>query len=127
MIMENPLLQASPYEADTGNLIGRDPRKLTRADFETAGVPLPKGITKAIRAKCLECCVGSEGEVRKCVSTSCARWPLRMGNFPRTLRPQPTRRGPSWPTSASVRAVADDFGTDEAHELDEISDGARDA
>ena len=81
----NPLLARSPYEADRGELIGRDPRDLTPDDFAAAGVPLMPS-PKAIRARCIDCCGGDVGEVRKCVATACPLWPLRMGNFPAALR-----------------------------------------
>lgn len=38
----------------------------------------------AIRAKCLECSSGSDGEVRKCTLTHCALYPFRMGKRPGT-------------------------------------------
>lgn len=82
----NPLLEVSPYEIDKGNLIGRDPRKLTGEDFAAAGVELfvPR---KAIRAACLQCVGGQEAEVRKCVSVSCPLWAMRMsGGLTRKLR-----------------------------------------
>ena len=79
------LLERSTIEADGGELVGRDPRKLTPADFAEAGVEL-QPLMKAVRAKCLDCCGGNVAEVRKCVSIRCALWPMRMGNFPRTLR-----------------------------------------
>lgn len=79
------LLSASPYEADGGNLIGRDPRELTAAEWEASGLDLPVGF-RAIRAKCLDCCGDIASEVRKCVSTGCSLWPLRMGGMPKGLR-----------------------------------------
>lgn len=79
------LLEASPYESDEGALIGRDPRKLTPADFEADGIAL-RPVFKAIRANCLDCCGGNAAEVRKCVSVTCPMWPMRMGRFPSALR-----------------------------------------
>lgn len=80
-----PLLVQSPFEADGGNLIGRDPRDLSADEWAASGLPLLVGF-KAIRAKCLDCGGGSQAEVRKCVSTGCALWPLRMGGMPKGLR-----------------------------------------
>ena len=37
---------------------------------------------KAIRAKCLDCCIGQAQEVRMCPSTDCSLWPYRMGHNP---------------------------------------------
>jgi hypothetical protein len=41
-----------------------------------------KNPLKAIRAKCLDCCCGNAGEVRKCVATNCPLWPFRLGINP---------------------------------------------
>jgi len=35
---------------------------------------------KAIRLKCLDCCCGNSGEVRRCPATNCHLWRFRMGN-----------------------------------------------
>lgn len=34
---------------------------------------------KAIRRKCLDCCCGSQVEVKKCTTVGCWLWPLRFG------------------------------------------------
>lgn len=39
---------------------------------------------KAIRLKCLDCCVGQTGEVRLCESVNCPLWPFRSGSHPYT-------------------------------------------
>lgn len=80
----NTLLEPSPYEIDRGELIGRDPRKLTEAEVLAAGIEL-RVPAKAIRAFCLQC-VSGEAEVRKCVSTGCPLWVIRMGSMSRGLR-----------------------------------------
>lgn len=73
-------LEPSPFEIDGGNLIGRDPRQLPLADLRR--LRHPESPIKAIRAKCLDCCGGNVAEARKCVSTVCPLWPLRMGANP---------------------------------------------
>lgn len=73
----NPYLQTSPYDADGENLIGVIPSRISKADLLDLGHP-PSPI-KAIRAKCLDCCGGSESEARKCTALNCPLWPLRMG------------------------------------------------
>jgi hypothetical protein len=83
--MQTALLAPSPFEADGGRLIGRDPRELTRDEWENSGLDLKIGL-KAIRAKCLDCCGGSSAEVRKCTATACALWPMRIGTMPKGLR-----------------------------------------
>jgi hypothetical protein len=62
-------------------LAGRDPRRMTEAEFAELGHQRmsPMGV---IRAKCLDCAAGSAPEVRLCVSTSCVSWPYRMGKNP---------------------------------------------
>ena len=37
---------------------------------------------KAIRAKCLDCCAGSQAEVRLCSIPDCPLWPYRKGHRP---------------------------------------------
>jgi hypothetical protein len=81
----NNLLEPSPYETDRGELIGRDPRKLTEAEVLEAGIEL-RVPTKAIRQFCLQCAGNSEAEARKCTAITCPLWPLRMGGMSRELR-----------------------------------------
>lgn len=38
---------------------------------------------KAIRRKCLDCCLGSANEVKLCVSKTCSLYPYRFGKDPR--------------------------------------------
>lgn len=83
--MTHPLLQTSPHEADAGNLIGRDPRTISAAEFEQHLPDAPVGL-QAIRAKCVDCAGGSFSEVLKCVAVTCPLWPLRMGTKPRGMR-----------------------------------------
>lgn len=72
-----------PYVGDdTGNSgnpnkVGLDPRIIDREAILALGHPASP--IKAIRAKCIDCCGGSEGEARKCTATDCPLWPLRMG------------------------------------------------
>jgi hypothetical protein len=75
------LLQVSPFASDCGQLIGRNPCDIPPEDW--LGNPLLVGL-KAIRAKCIDCAFDAK-EVRKCVVTDCALWPLRMGAVPRGL------------------------------------------
>jgi hypothetical protein len=79
------LLEPSPYEADGGELIGRDPRKVTVEEFTSAGIAGTmiggEGLD-VLRAKCLDCCCEQEAEVRKCVAIVCPNWPYRMNANP---------------------------------------------
>jgi hypothetical protein len=69
-------------EADEhGDPVGKDPRQIEQAELRAAGhEPMP--VLKAIRAKCLDCCCGSPGEVRNCIVTTCPLWPFRMAANP---------------------------------------------
>jgi hypothetical protein len=73
-------LEASPYEADAGQLVGKDPRQVPLAEIRQ--LEIPESPIKAIRAKCIDCCGGNAAEARKCVSVKCALWPYRMGVNP---------------------------------------------
>ena len=64
-----------------GTVIGRDPRKMTRAELE-AVEHKPMSPLKALRLKCLDCCCGSPRDVRSCVAVDCPSWPFRMGKSP---------------------------------------------
>lgn len=81
----SPLLETSRDESDRGELVGRDPRRLTPQGFTAAGIKLLP-VMRAIRANCVDCCGGQPGEVRKCIRLECPLWALRMGNFPARLR-----------------------------------------
>lgn len=84
------LLERSPFRADGGELIGRDPRTIPTADWSAAAIHFV-GYVKAIREKCIDCAGGNSSEVRKCVQVDCPLWPLRMGVAPKALR---ASRGP---------------------------------
>jgi hypothetical protein len=75
------LVEPSPYEADGGELIGRDPRKIQVETFNQAGLEGHPLLT-VIRGKCLDCACQQESEVRKCVLITCPNWPYRMGANP---------------------------------------------
>jgi len=74
------LLEKSPFEIDSGELIGRRPEdvpsEILALKFRAQN-PL-----KAVREKCLDCCCGNATEVRKCVAVDCALWPFRTGTNP---------------------------------------------
>ena len=79
--MRDPrFVEPSPYAVDKGNLIGKDPSRISKSDLADLGHH--KSYPKTIRAYCLECCLGQESEVRKCVCYECPLWPFRMGRNP---------------------------------------------
>jgi hypothetical protein len=74
------LLEISGSEADGGELICKDPRKVSPeilSLYHREPNPL-----LALRARCLDCCCGIASEVRKCVAIGCPSWPFRMGTNP---------------------------------------------
>lgn len=81
----HPFLTRSPYEADAGEIIGRDPRTITETEWAEVAGEISVGL-KAIRLKCMDCCGNNSAEVRKCTAINCALWPLRMGSQPKGLR-----------------------------------------
>ena len=78
-------LEVSPYEIDGGNLIGKGPRKIPANEWKRRNGTFLSGLS-AIRAKCVDCCSGEFGEVRKCTAAECVLWPLRMGSVPKGFR-----------------------------------------
>jgi hypothetical protein len=73
--------EASSAIEDGGSLVGRDPRRMTAEEVRRLGHER-RPILQVIRAKCLDCCGGSEGEVRKCRAVFCDLWPYRMAANP---------------------------------------------
>jgi hypothetical protein len=65
---------------DDGELVGKDPRKVPPAVLSL--YHSEKNPLKALRARCLDCCCGQPGEVRKCIAITCPSWPFRMGINP---------------------------------------------
>ncbi len=63
-----------------GELIGRDPRHMTRQELAALGHS-KSSMIKIIRLKCLDC-AHTESEVRKCIATQCILWPYRMRRNP---------------------------------------------
>jgi hypothetical protein len=62
-------------------LIGRDPRRMSAAELTGLGhAKLP--LLRVIRINCIECCGGSEAEVRRCRMFWCPFWPYRMATNP---------------------------------------------
>ena len=58
--------------------IGRDPRKMTVEELNAIG-HFRRPLLKVIRANCVQCCAGSETEVRRCRMVECDMFPYRMG------------------------------------------------
>lgn len=73
-------LEVSPWESDDGQMIGKHPKEVGVSGLKALGHPV--SVIKAVRAKCLDCCGGHPGEVRKCLSVDCALWAFRMGVSP---------------------------------------------
>ena len=76
-------LEYSSSEDPSGppTLIGKNPLKMGGEALVKAGLT-PTTNSQAIRLHCIDCSGGSLGEVRKCVSFRCSKWPQRMGKNP---------------------------------------------
>jgi hypothetical protein len=93
MLERDNFLETSPFQSDGSELIGKAP-----GDVPSEILSLKYGAKnplKAMREKCLDCCSGQLGEVRKCVAIDCALWPFRMSKNPfrkkRELSPEQKR------------------------------------
>lgn len=73
--------RATGLEKRDGNDVGRDPRRMTRAELELLGHG-KKSLLRAIRARCLDCCADQPNEVRLCTAVYCPPWAYRMGSDP---------------------------------------------
>ena len=94
--MTNTTAKVSTYEQSAfnpANTINQDPREFDRSEWEAAGYSIGQAI-KAIRRKCLDCCNGQPGEVKKCTVVSCELFPLRMGGKPQYAKPTPSLEEP---------------------------------
>ena len=43
---------------------------------------MKKDVLNAVRAKCLDCCMGQANEVKLCTITDCSLYPYRFGKDP---------------------------------------------
>lgn len=80
VVIAKVLLEVTPFEADGGEAIGRDPRLVSPDEYRALPREWLVGL-KAVRAKCLDCAHTSV-EVRKCTVVQCPLWHLRMGSNP---------------------------------------------
>jgi hypothetical protein len=69
------------WDRAEGCLVGRDPRRMTAAEFSACGMEA-KPLLAVIRAKCLDCCCDNAAEVRRCGDIRCPNWPYRMSANP---------------------------------------------
>jgi hypothetical protein len=69
------------HEIKGGEKIGRDPREMEVSELNGLG-HTKAPLLRAIREKCIDCCVGQQSEVRKCTTFNCTLWPYRMGKNP---------------------------------------------
>ena len=68
-------------KVSTGEIVGRDPRKMAQGELRELG-HRPVSVIEAVRLRCLDCCGGSAQEVRYCTARKCPSWPFRMGTNP---------------------------------------------
>lgn len=60
--------------------------------------------TKAVRAKCLDCCCGSAPEVKRCPVKTCPLWVFRMGS--------PSRCGITLGEAENLFTIASGYSTE---------------
>ncbi len=60
---------------------GADPRSVPTGTLRKAGHE-PGSLLRIIREKCLDCCCGQAGEVRRCTAIGCPLWPYRLASNP---------------------------------------------
>ena len=65
----------------SGDERGLDPREMSYEGLEALGFERMSPL-RALRLRCIDCCVGSPSEVRACVALTCPAWPFRMGKNP---------------------------------------------
>jgi hypothetical protein len=110
-----PLL-AAPDPSAGGHWVGHNPRRVSAAverqpSWRAAGLP-SRTLAWVARAKCLDCCGGQPGEVRRCLALTCPIWPFRMGTGPfRGRRGGPAEIGSRRPIS-DPSAENSDQGSD---------------
>lgn len=68
------------FKDEDGIVCGKNPKDVTTEDLIDLGVE--SSFRKMIRRKCVDCCGGSEKEVRLCTAINCPLWAFRMGNNP---------------------------------------------
>jgi hypothetical protein len=90
-----------------GHAIGRDPRKMTRAELEDLGHTAMSPLA-ALRARCVDCCANSANEVRLCTATKCPSWPYRMATNPWRVPASEAQRETSRRNAAKMRAALAD-------------------
>jgi len=78
--MSKAYLETANVEGEASE-IGRDPRQMTKAELAAVG-HYKRPLLAAIRQNCIECCGGSQAEVRRCRIVTCPMWPYRMGANP---------------------------------------------
>src|SRR5258708_28311280 len=97
-----------------GKLVGRNPDGSTEgkhprdADVDVVReIHEPAPLLRVLRAKCIDCCGGSESEARKCTAIGCALWPYRMATnpfrAPREMTPEQREAGAARLAAARAR------------------------
>ena len=79
------MLKISEHDSDDGCIVGKDPKEVTVEEWSEYEHSFNTGL-KLVREKCYDCSGESWTEVKKCVCTNCALWPVRMGNVPSNFR-----------------------------------------
>lgn len=97
------------WDAIEAGPIGRDPRTMTPAELTALGFER-QPLLRAVREKCIDCCAGSPGEVRRCAMRDCSLWPYRMGTNPWAGTRSLAQRGASLTNLAHAAQIAPSLG-----------------
>ena len=72
--------------------MGKDPYHTKVGERKQPQEGQPCNRKRAIRAKCLDCCLDSDNEVRLCPADTCPLWEFRLGNDPYRKPPSEKQR-----------------------------------
>ena len=62
-------------------LASKPVEKITSNEWDAIG-HTKKPSLRVIRLRCIDCCAGNYGEVKKCEAIECPSWPYRTGKNP---------------------------------------------
>ena len=79
--VEAPKVEFWQKANPNGEVVGKDPRTMTEDELKSLG-HRDMSPMRALRLRCLDCCGGSDTEVRYCTAKKCPSWPFRMGSSP---------------------------------------------
>ena len=76
-----PLNDNKMFVLDRKTLASKPIENITPDEWSAIGHAKRPSL-KVIRHRCIDCCAGSYGEVKKCEAIECPSWPYRTGKNP---------------------------------------------